>query len=224
MQRLRDENRVNTRAMNHVQFWFQKVIPLDGTGVLRLLFVFEMLINAFDFRRTRSPSERSLGASEMCLPLYGNGWDDKDEVQGWRNSLQWWTGKCGYCAGRGLNGPKINHRLRECNRGGRKQRSIRLGEAIFAEGYKVKGGCTSCGVPQEFCERWVRSESGLWKEKSFGKCQYGSLMYDTIIGFYQFTDSRYALDVLTTIEEEGQPEYSDMGDEDVTRWLCKKLV
>lgn len=48
-------------------------------------------------------------------------------------------------------------------------------------------------------------------------------MYDTIIGLYQCTDSRYALDVLTTIEEEGQPEYSDMDDEAVTRWLCKKL-
>lgn len=49
-------------------------------------------------------------------------------------------------------------------------------------------------------------------------------MYDTVIGLFQCSDTRYAPDLLTTIEEEGEEKYRGIGDEDVLRWLCKKLV
>ena len=56
------------------------------------------------------------------------------------------------------------------------------------------------------------------------KCQYGRLVYDTVVGLFQCSDKRYALDLYTTIEEEGEEEYRQMDDEDVVMWLCKRLV
>jgi hypothetical protein len=56
------------------------------------------------------------------------------------------------------------------------------------------------------------------------QCQYGHLAYETVVGLFQCSDTRYAIDLLTTIEEEGEEEYSSLGDEEVSRWLCKRLV
>jgi hypothetical protein len=159
-ERLRDENDVDPMAQNLVALWFERLVILDGDKVLRLLFVFEMLISAFDFRRSRSAAAQDLGKIRVLPCLYEQGWDDDNEVQGWKNAISWWVGKCGFCAGRGLQGSNINHSLSECRRGGARQRSIRVGEAIFAEGLKAQGGCARCGVPREFCDRWAKSSDG----------------------------------------------------------------
>jgi hypothetical protein len=54
LERLRDENSVDFMAQNLVAFWFERCVFFHGDRVLRLLFVFEMLTSAFDFRRSRS--------------------------------------------------------------------------------------------------------------------------------------------------------------------------
>lgn len=223
-ERLHNEDRVDFMAENHMAHWFKRSIHFNGRKVLRLLFVFELLIRAFDFRRSRSSAAKNLYTAEHFPPLGDNGWNDDEELQGWRNALDWWVGKCGFCAGRGLDGTQINHNLHHCRRGGARQRSIRMGEAIFAEGYKAQGGCATCGIPREFCDRWAKSSDGHWQMRPLRKCQYGRLVYDTVVGLFQCSDKRYALDLYTTIEEEGEEEYSEMGDEEVTMWLCRKLV
>jgi hypothetical protein len=223
-ERLRNENGVDLMARNLVALWFERLIILDGDKVLRLLFVFEMLTSAFDFRRSRSAAVQDLGKIRGLPCLYEQGWNDDDEVQGWKDALSWWVGKCGYFAGRGLQNSKINHSLSECKRGGARQRSIRIGEAIFAESMQARGGCARCAVPREFCDRWTKSSDGHWQLQPLRRCQYGRLVYDTVVGLFQCSETKYAQDLLTTIEEEGEEEYRGMGDEDVSRWLCKKLV
>jgi hypothetical protein len=49
-------------------------------------------------------------------------------------------------------------------------------------------------------------------------------VYDTVVGLFQCSEPRYAEDLLITIEEEGEEEYCEMGDEEVSMWLCRKLV
>ena len=48
-----DEDGVDIGAENQVLFWFERQISFRGSSVLRLLFVFEMLVCAFDFRQKR---------------------------------------------------------------------------------------------------------------------------------------------------------------------------
>jgi hypothetical protein len=223
-ERLRDENNVDFMAQNLVAFWFERRVSFRDSSVLRLLFVFELLTSAFDFRKSVSVAAKEPCKIEDLPCLYEQGWDDDDELQGWQNTLKWWAGKCGFCAGRGLSGSKINHTLGERSRGGAKQRSIRIGEAIFKEGIEVKGGCRGCGIPREFCDKWSKSINGHWQLRPWIQCQYGCLAYETVVGLFQSSDPRYALDLLTTIEEEGEEEYSSLGDEEVSRWLCKRLV
>lgn len=223
-ERLRDENGVDPMAQNLVTLWFERLVIRDGDEVLRLLFVFEMLTFAFDFRRSKFPAVQDPSETRVLPCLYEQGWDDDDEVQGWKNAISWWVGKCGFCAGRGLQGSKINHSLSECGRGGARQRSIRVGEAIFAEGFKAQGGCARCGVPREFCDRWAKSSDGHWQLQPLKRCQYGRLVYDTVVGLFQCSEPKYAEDLLTTIEEEGEEEYCEMGDEEVSMWLCRQLV
>ena len=52
----------------------------------------------------------------------------------------------------------------------------------------------------------------------------GRLVYDTVIGLFQCSEPKYAEDLLVTIEEEGEEEYCGMRDEEVSMWLCRKLV
>jgi hypothetical protein len=68
-------------------------------------------------------SDRVQAATEVLSPadkhwIVGeNGWNGDEELQGWRIALDWWVGKCGFCAGRGLDGTQINHSLHRCKRG-----------------------------------------------------------------------------------------------------------
>jgi hypothetical protein len=49
-------------------------------------------------------------------------------------------------------------------------------------------------------------------------------VYHTVVGLFQCSEPKYAVDLLITIEEEGEEEYCGLGDEEVLMWLCKKLV
>jgi len=229
-----DEDGVDIGAENQVLFWFERQISFCGSSVLRLLFVFEMLVCAFDFRQKRqlemqphqqNNNEATGGASvESQQEPSKWGWDNEQELQDWTESLDWWVGKCSFCAGRGLDSPHINHTLRACKRGGAAQRQVRLGEAIHLEGYRAQGGCRDCGTPREFCRRWEKRENGMWKLDRSKRCQYGQLVYDTVIGLFQCSDSRYRVDVYTTIEEEGDEEHAGLDDEDVAAWLCRGMT
>jgi hypothetical protein len=67
------------------------------------------------------------------------GWDDEEEIQSWKESLEWWMGKCGFCVGKGLLGAHIDHTLIQCSRGGAAPRRSGLGECIHLEGLKAQG-------------------------------------------------------------------------------------
>ncbi|KAL5401080.1 hypothetical protein PMIN03_011834 [Paraphaeosphaeria minitans] len=171
---------------------------------------------------TAAAKEPRRGEDLPCL--YEQGWDDENELLGWQSTLEWWLGKCGFCAGRGLRGSKINHTLAKCESGGAKQRFLRIGEAIFEEGFEARGGCKNCGIPREFCDKWARSSDGRWQLQPMMQCQYDQLAYETIVGLFQCGDTSYAIDLYTTIQEEGDEEYSSLEDEDVAIWLCRSLV
>ena len=49
-------------------------------------------------------------------------------------------------------------------------------------------------------------------------------MYNTVIGLFQCSDSRYRVDVYIVIEEEGDKEYAGLDDKDIAAWLCKGMT
>lgn len=180
-----------------------------------------MPVWAFDFRsleQNRS-SGRALSATakEDIRPM---GWDVEEEIQSWRESLEWWVGKCGFCAGKGLYGAHIEHILENCPRGGSVHIGSGLGECILLEGIVARGGCRSCGIPRD---RWQRTHTGGW-ESSTNQCQYQNLVYHTMIGLFHCGDNRYRMDAYNTIEEEGLETYGGLSDEDVACWLSAKLT
>ena len=113
--------------------------------------MFEIFTSAFDFGRLRSLAARNPCWIEDAPSLFKQGWDDSAGVQSWQNTLDWEVNRCGFCAGCGLQGFKINHSLGKCRQRGARQRPICVGEAIFAEGIKTQGSCKRYSVPQEFC-------------------------------------------------------------------------
>jgi len=149
------------------------------------------------------------------------GWDDENEVKHWKRCLQWWVGKCGFCAGKGLNGALIEHSPKSCHRGGVRQMQKELGECIYLEGFRPRYGCADCGCPREFCEQWQWCD-GTWI-RSGRKCQYGSVVYDTLIGLYYCDETTYRLDAHCAMEEDSDPASAGQSDEDVAIWLCTRL-
>ena len=69
--------------------------------------------------------------------------------------MDWWAGKCSFCAGRGVRGPQIEHTLRQCPFGGKQTLKTELAEAIYEEGMWARGGCQGCALPREVCKAWV---------------------------------------------------------------------
>ena len=132
--------------------------------------------------------------------------------------------KCGFCVGRGLHDSYSNHTLRACKQSGAAQLKVRLGGVIHLEGYKARGSCGDCGIPREFCQRWEKGKDESWEVNELKKCQYEQLVYDIVIGLFQCSDSRYSMDLYTTIQEEGNERYAHLSDEDVAAWLCKDMI
>jgi hypothetical protein len=57
-ERLRDENDVDFMAQNLVASWFERRVRFRDSSLLRLLFVFELLTSAFDFRGSVSAATK----------------------------------------------------------------------------------------------------------------------------------------------------------------------
>lgn len=149
------------------------------------------------------------------------GWNNENEIQSWKKCLFWWVGKCSFCASKGLYSSYIQHSLASCHRGGAQQRRKELGKCIYLEGILSQAGCRHCSIPYEFCKKWQR-HNGKW-ELSAKPCQYGKLVYDTVIGLFYCDDERYRMDVYTTIKEEGDTGYWGLSDEHVAIWLGTEL-
>ncbi|KJZ69504.1 hypothetical protein HIM_11101 [Hirsutella minnesotensis 3608] len=83
-------------------------------------------------------------------------WGTREEAADWAKAVEWWTGKCAHCVGRGWRGQQVAHNMRDCESGGRQQLRKELGEAIFQEGSRALGGCSDCAMPRDFCNAWMK--------------------------------------------------------------------
>jgi hypothetical protein len=157
---------------------------------MRLLFIYEMLFYAYEFRR--KAQTQAIDRSPLVdqgEDAISTGWNDQNEINHWKRCLQWWVGKCSFCAGKGLHGTLIKHLLKNCHRGGARQ------------------------------WRWG---DGAWK-LSGRKCQYGNLIYDTVIGLFYCDEKVYRIDAYSAMEEDSDPGDRGRTDEDVAIWLCNRL-
>ncbi|EXK76788.1 hypothetical protein FOQG_18482 [Fusarium oxysporum f. sp. raphani 54005] len=129
--------------------WFEADIHLDNFTFPRLFMVFELLVLSFYFRANQSrelpelagfpekapaglmstshsnrEESKGLFLQDKCPP-----WDNAEEVAAWKESVEWWKGKCSFCAGRGLGGALMEHTLQQCQRGGASKLESELGIA-----------------------------------------------------------------------------------------------
>jgi len=49
-------------------------------------------------------------------------------------------------------------------------------------------------------------------------------VYNTVIGLFQCSNSRYRVDVYTVIEEEGDKEYIGLDNKDIAAWLYRGIT
>ncbi|KAL7940767.1 hypothetical protein V8C42DRAFT_361765 [Trichoderma barbatum] len=188
------------------EFWFSN-----------LFLVFETLVLMFYVRQNRKRQ-----APELCgFPRQPAGlapwpmkpecdsmgtprWDNAEEVSHWEASIKWWVGKCSFCAGRGLRGASIQHKLRQCKRGGKATLSSQLSEAMYEEGFLPSNGCNTCRLPHDLCSAWMRNDEGEWAlaDTAHKSCQYDRyLLADTIIGLYYCGKSEFQQQILDQVEE-----------------------
>lgn len=135
--------------------------------------------------------------------------------------LLWWERKCAYCIGKGFKGAGIEHMLRSCPRGGRQQCTKGIGEAIYREGFFVRAGCTRCALPENLCGAWKRSDNQHWEQEKGKKCQWGSLVYDTIIALFHSDIEKFYLDIYEMIQDEGDSDYEGLDHESIATWLTR---
>ncbi|EWZ78938.1 hypothetical protein FOWG_16879 [Fusarium oxysporum f. sp. lycopersici MN25] len=208
--------------------WFEEKVPLEETWVPQLLLAFDLLVRAFEFLSCNAVgSGRGHGTYESSprgapeAPTLHMSWGDSEEVKEWKVVMDWWIGKCSFCAGRGVKGPQIQHTLRQCPHGGKQVLSSELAEAIYEEGFRARGGCRKCALPREVCQAWEQDTSGEWCFHPGVRCQYGSQAYDTAIGFFFCKNSRYRIELMESMSEEG---LDDLDEESVAVWLGKKIT
>ncbi len=202
-----------------MSYWFAGRVPYQKGWIPRTFFIFEMLLWAWKFRRQQWSRDISSESRALPRPTLTDSWDDADEVLNWRTCLAWRTDKCGFCAGKGLDGDHIKHTLNACHRGGARQRLRGLGEQIYLEGFNARGRCPECGVPREFCDGWQQYDR-LWSPSN-RPCQYETVLYDAAVGLYHCGDDRYQLDALEDMMEHDivKTDY-----EETASWLGRKLT
>ncbi|EMT67894.1 hypothetical protein FOC4_g10000150 [Fusarium odoratissimum] len=208
--------------------WFEEKVPLEETWVPQLLLAFDLLVRAFEFLSCtavgpgRDHGTYDSGPSGLSeAPTLHMSWGDSEEVREWKVVMDWWMGKCSFCAGRGVQGPQIEHTLRQCPRGGKQVLSSELAEGIYEEGFRARGGCRRCALPREVCQAWEQDTFGEWCFHPRVRCQYGSQAYDTAIGFFFCKSSRYRIELMESMSEEG---LNDLDEESVAVWLGKKIT
>ncbi|RBA11787.1 hypothetical protein FPRO05_14224 [Fusarium proliferatum] len=208
--------------------WFEEKVPLKETWVPQLLLAFDLLVRAFEFLSCNGVgSSRGHGTYDSSpsgppeAPSLHMSWGDSEEVKEWKVVMDWWIGKCSFCAGRGVKGSQIQHTLRHCPHGGKQVLSSELAEAIYEEGFRARGGCRKCALPREVCQAWEQNTSGEWCFHHGLRCQYGSQAYDTAIGFFFCKNSRYGIELMESMSEE---DLDDLDEESVAVWLGKKIT
>ncbi|KAI8660040.1 Doublecortin domain-containing protein [Fusarium sp. Ph1] len=212
--------------------WFERKVPHREVWVPQLLVILDILVAAFDLLRGRRRRDRRAdsghdGSSEGGVGLHCDvpsleiSWDDSNEVAGWKVVIDWWVGKCSFCAGRGVRGPQIEHALRQCPFGGKPTLKMGLAEAIFEEGIWALGGCLGCALPRELCQAWSKSTSGRWKRDLGIRCQYGRQAYDTAIGFFYCKERKYRQELIESMADAGLENFDE---EEVASWLGRKIT
>jgi hypothetical protein len=212
--------------------WFERKAPHGETWVPQLLVVFDILMTAFELhprspqqvdRRTDRDHTISSPDEEQPadIPSLAKSWGNSDEVAEWRTVMDWWVGRCSFCAGRGVRGPQIEHTLRQCPHGGKRTLKKELAEAIYEEGMRARGGCQGCALPREICEVWTQSASGKWEPDARIRCQYGRQAYDTAIGVFYCKNSKFRIELMESMANEG---LNDFDGEGVAVWLGEKIM
>ncbi|KAH6974915.1 hypothetical protein EDB80DRAFT_757801 [Ilyonectria destructans] len=210
-----DDDSADLSVEHHARAWFEKRVPFDDSWIPNLLFVFETLVLAFYYRQNRQaglpPLEgfphRPAGTLITSLETDSvGGWGSNKEVKRWKVIVDWWIGKCSFCAGRRLQGPSILHTLRECKKGGAKQLTERLG-CILYQNWKAPRKIERDPL------RWI--------------CQYSRfLLRDTIIGLFQCGREKLEEVVLDSVEQYcvGRGVEAAFDDNTVARYLTRSIA
>lgn len=84
-------------------------------------------------------------------------------------------------------------------------------------------GCWFCGLPQEICQRWEKTETG-WGLNEGKICQYGTLVFETVLLCWLWGDFSDVLEEWVKGEKLGHGQTVDIEDErSYLRWLGKKI-
>ncbi|KAH7248230.1 hypothetical protein B0J15DRAFT_562411 [Fusarium solani] len=205
-----EKDGVDLTAESQAIEWFERKVPHRETWVPQLLVVLDILVAAFDLLRGRRRPDRRADSGH-----------DGSSEYGWKVVMDWWVGKCSFCAGRGVRGPQIEHALRQCPFGGKPTLRMGLAEAIYKEGMWALGGCLGCALPRELCQAWSKSASGRWKRDQGIRCQYGRQAYDTAIGFFYCKERKYRDELMESMADAGLENFDE---EEVASWLGRKII
>ncbi|OAQ58466.1 telomere-associated RecQ helicase [Purpureocillium lilacinum] len=220
-----DRDGINLDCEHAARQWFERQNSLGSRWIPQILVVFGVLVSAFDFlksqrgRRRRDSRERDLDsdlASKDSINDTATRWGTKEEATDWAKAVDWWKDKCAHCVGRGWKGQQVSHSLRSCESGGKQHLRKELGEAIFQEGFRALGGCPDYAMPRDFCNAWMRRAGGGWENCHGTKCQYGRLIYDTIIGLFYSKTIKFRNQLIESMMDDG---IEDLDDEGVAAWL-----
>ncbi len=118
----------------------------------------------------------------------------------------------------------INHTLKACKQNDAVQLKIWFDEIIYLEEYKIRDSCRNYNISQKFCQRWEKRKNESWKMNELKKYQYEQLIYDIMIELFQCSDSRYSMNLYTTIQKENNERYAHLSNENVAAWLCKNMT
>jgi RecQ family ATP-dependent DNA helicase len=104
-----------------------------------------------------------------------------EDIEWVAQQLARWTGRCGFCEGRGYQDSM--HDIRECphaDSNGTKEAIGPLDQKIRFEPWS---GCFTCGgVPQSICQRWEPNGRGQFQRREGGDCQHKGVLSGTVIG------------------------------------------
>lgn len=227
-----DHHSIDLTSERQARRWLEQRIRLpDGFTVPGLLCVLDQVIMAYKFRQPNQLQQLQQSTLEPTAANLDRSihWDSELEVQDWKAVLDWLSGKCTFCAGRGLSAAHISHTLRQCKRGGRVHVYGGLGRVLYNEGLLPSFGCEVCCLPRRFCSRWDGLERRGWSLQSEEtECSYSRyLLCDGIIGFAGCGVQSYEDDLFDGIEayfekEGGEPRYH-YDDEFAAAWLAQPL-
>ena len=224
---LSSQSSIDFSVESQVTRWFEERVPCGRhkRRFPQILVLFDTLLRGFEFRmvhkhKSNEPNRHHTKCHQRAPELAD--FDHEPGLQEWAQSIKWWEGKCGFCAGRGLHDDQIAHMLAECKRGGAIPRRTGLGNAIYVEGLFVRGGCWRCCLPREMCRQW-RKDGKKWLFDELRPCKYRQLVYDTVIGLYHSADPKFASQLFDDMQETGECEgLNDV--EEIARWLGTSIT